>query len=285
MAGPSTPGSSPAASFTARSFADPPFIVVVPARYASSRLPGKPLVDLAGRPMLAHVHERALASGAEAVIVATDDARVRAAAEAFGARVVMTAAGHRSGTERIAEVVTALGLPPDALIVNVQGDEPLLPPALVRQVAANLAARPAVRIATLCEPIDDARAVFDPGVVKVVTDHEDMALYFSRAPVPWHRDGFAADREALPGEVRWLRHLGIYAYRAGYLAEYVAAAPAALERAEALEQLRALDRGDRIHVARACEPAGPGVDTPADLEHVRRLLAGAASARPRAADP
>lgn len=248
------------------------FKVVIPARYASTRLPGKPLLSIAGRPMLAHVYERALRAGASEVIIATDDARVRDAARGFGARVVMTSAQHRSGTERVAEIIGASGEPDTAIVVNVQGDEPLLPPALVRQVAANLAARPEADVATLCTPIASVQELFDPGVVKVVLDQHGYALYFSRAPIPWHREGFASELREFSATIPWFRHIGLYAYRAGFLLRYVGTPSCALEEAEALEQLRVLWFGGRVHVAAAAERPGPGVDTLEDLERVRALL-------------
>ena len=246
------------------------FTVVVPARLASTRLPEKVLLPIAGKPMVRHVHERACESGAERVIVAVDDARVADAVP--GAETCRTSSGHRSGTERVAEVVHRFALGPDTIVVNVQADEPLLPPELVRQVAANLAARPDAAAATLCEPIASADAVFDPNVVKVVRDRDGYALYFSRAPIPWSRSGFPGRGEWRPGT--HFRHLGLYAYRAGYVREYVRRAPAAIEALESLEQLRVLTHGERIHVDEAVTAPGPGVDTQADLDAVRALAGG-----------
>lgn len=248
------------------------FKVAIPARFASTRLPGKPLLTIGGKPMIQHVYERALASGADEVVIATDDARIAAAADDFGASVCMTSGRHRSGTERIAELVRARGEPPETVIVNVQGDEPLLPPALVSQVAELLARTDAARMATLCEPISEARELFDPAVVKIVCDRRGRALYFSRAPIPWHRGAFAARPGALPEDPIYFRHVGLYAYRAGYLLEYADAPATPLEGVEALEQLRALWNGDWVQVAKAREPAPAGVDTEADLARVRRLL-------------
>lgn len=249
------------------------FTVVIPSRYASSRLPGKPLLDIGGKPMLQHVYERAVASGAKRVLIATDDDRVRQAGQGFGAQVEMTDAAHRSGTERIAEVVERLGLDPDSIVVNVQGDEPLLPPTLVTQTAETLAGDGNAQMATLCELLDDSTALFDPGVVKVVMDDAGYALFFSRAPIPWHRDAFASAANSLPTDgTLYYRHIGIYAYRVGYLKRYVSRVPGELEQAESLEQLRALAAGDRIRVAQAREKPGPGVDTPEDLAMVRALL-------------
>ncbi|MDX1513739.1 MAG: 3-deoxy-manno-octulosonate cytidylyltransferase [Gammaproteobacteria bacterium] len=251
----------------------PEFSVVIPARYASTRLPGKPLLDIGGKPMIRHVWERAIDSGATRTIVATDDARIEAACLAFGAQVEMTDAGHASGTERIAEVIRRLGLADDAIVVNVQGDEPLLPSSLILQVAENLAAsEPAADVATLCEPIDDAERVFDPDIVKVIKDQRGFALYFSRAPVPWDRQRFSPAAGITGAAPDHLRHIGIYAYRAGYLGTYVSLPPPRLENLERLEQLRILYHGGRIHVARALERPGPGVDTPKDLERVRQLV-------------
>ncbi|EIK53897.1 3-deoxy-manno-octulosonate cytidylyltransferase [Stutzerimonas stutzeri TS44] len=249
-----------------------PFIVVIPARYASSRLPGKPLQDIVGKPMIQHVWEQASRSAAQRVVVATDDERILAACAAFGAEAVLTRAEHNSGTDRLAEVASLLGLDAEAIVVNVQGDEPLIPPAVIDQVAANLAAHPEAAIATLAEPISDAATLFNPNAVKVLADINGLALTFSRAPLPWARDAFAQNREALPHGVPYRRHIGIYAYRAGFLANFVAWGPCWLENTECLEQLRALWHGQRIHVADATEAPPAGVDTPEDLERVRRLL-------------
>lgn len=248
------------------------FTVVIPARYASSRLPGKPLQDIAGKPMIQHVWEQACKSSAQQVVVATDDARIVEACRGFGAHVLLTRIDHNSGTDRLAEVAAALGLTPDAIVVNVQGDEPLIPPALIDQVAANLAANPQAEIATLAEPIDEVAALFNPNVVKVTSDRNGLALTFSRAPLPWARDAFAASREQLPASVPYRRHIGIYAYRAQFLHDFVAWGPCWLEDAECLEQLRALWHGVRIHVADALQAPPAGVDTQEDLERVRRLL-------------
>ena len=248
------------------------FTVVIPARYQSTRLPGKPLQLIAGKPMIQWVWERACKSSAEQVVVATDDPRIVAACQGFGAQVVMTRADHESGTDRLAEVAQALGLAADAIVVNVQGDEPLIPPALIDQVAANLASAQAAAMATLAEPIVDVESLFNPNVVKVATDVHGLALTFSRAPLPWARDQFAEDRSELPAGVPYRRHIGIYAYRAGFLQDFVAWGPCWLENVERLEQLRALWHGVRIHVADAVEAPPAGVDTPDDLERVRRLL-------------
>lgn len=250
----------------------PAFTVVIPARLASTRLPNKPLLDIAGKPMIQHVWEQARRSGAEQVVVATDHDDILRACEGFGARVLLTRADHASGTDRLAEVAELLGLADDALVVNVQGDEPLIPPAVIDQVAGNLAAHPEAGVATLAEPIADVDSLFNPNVVKVSTDLNGLALTFSRAPLPWARNAFAAERAQLPQGYPYRRHIGIYAYRAGFLADFVSWGPCALEETEALEQLRALWHGVRIHVADALEAPQAGVDTREDLERVRRLL-------------
>jgi len=243
------------------------FDVLIPARYASSRFPGKLLARLAGRPVLQHVHANALASGARRVFVATDDRRIRDAAVGFGAEVVMTDRDHRSGTDRIAEVVAAPGWPADRLVVNVQGDAPLLPPADIAQVARLLARHPEAAMATLCVALSDPAGYADPNVVKLVMDQGGRALYFSRSPIP------AIGHGASPGDLRAWRHLGIYAYRAAALLELTQAAPCYLEELERLEQLRALWLGMEIRVGIAEEPPGPDVDTPEDLAAAERVLA------------
>ncbi|MDF2274920.1 3-deoxy-manno-octulosonate cytidylyltransferase [Aeromonas caviae] len=251
------------------------FVVVIPARYASTRLPGKPLADIHGKPMVQHVVEKALQSGADRVIVATDDERVQQAlapfAAAAGFEVCMTSPDHQSGTERLAEVCRHYGFAADTIIVNVQGDEPLIPPVIIRQVADNLAAASAP-MATLSVPIRDAEEAFNPNAVKVVTDREGYALYFSRASIPWDRDRFAQSREQIGDHYQ--RHIGIYAYRAGFIQRYVDWEPSVLEQVEALEQLRVLWYGEKIHVAQALQAPPVGVDTQADLDKVRALLAG-----------
>lgn len=248
------------------------FKVVIPARFASTRLPGKPLLDIAGKPMVQHVYERALESDAEEVVIATDDERIRQVAEGFGARVVMTHEKHPSGTDRLQEVVQVLGWPDDEIVVNVQGDEPLIPPAVINQVARNLHQHSGAGIATLAEPVADAQQFFNPNVVKLVRDEDGYALYFSRAPIPWPRDAFAVSRDVLPSDSPFFRHLGIYAYRVRFLHAFVRWSPAPLEQLESLEQLRALHHGVRIHVD-VCECELPqGVDTAEDLERVRFLI-------------
>ncbi|MDR5859563.1 3-deoxy-manno-octulosonate cytidylyltransferase [Halomonas eurihalina] len=247
------------------------FIAVIPSRFASTRLPGKPLLDIAGEPMIAHVWRRACASAATRVVVATDDERIRTAFDGLDAEVVMTRGDHPSGTDRLAEVAERLGLPDDAVLVNVQGDEPLIPPALIDQVAMRLFDDPDASIATLAESITEIETLFDPNAVKVVRAASGRALYFSRAPIPWDRDAFAERPELLSTDA-WLRHIGIYAYRASFLAEYRDWAPSPLEQLEQLEQLRALHHGHAIQVGLAREPNPPGVDTAADLERVRDWL-------------
>ncbi|HCJ27964.1 MAG TPA: 3-deoxy-manno-octulosonate cytidylyltransferase [Pseudomonas sp.] len=248
------------------------YTVVIPARYASTRLPGKPLQDIAGKPMIRHVWEQACRSGAQRVVVATDDPRILDVCAGFGAEALLTRVEHDSGTDRLAEVADKLGLAADEIVVNVQGDEPLIPPSVIDQVAGNLAAHPEAAIATLAEPLVEAQSLFNPNVVKVLSDIDGLALTFSRAPLPWARDKFARDRDALPPGVPYRRHIGIYAYRAGFLADFVAWGPCWLESTECLEQLRALWHGKRIHVADAVEAPPAGVDTVEDLERVRKLL-------------
>jgi len=253
------------------------FYVVIPSRYASTRLPAKPLEEIAGKPMIQHVYERAQQSGAKAVIVATDDVRIESAVKAFGGTVCMTKDSHQSGTDRLQEVAAQLGLSDTDLVVNVQGDEPLIPPAVIDQVAANLAAAPQASVATLSEPIDDAAVFQDPNAVKVVSREDGIALYFSRAPIPWPRDDFASNRDQLPEGFPCQRHIGIYAYRVALLNRFVTWDVAPLEQIECLEQLRVLWNGEFIHVAEALEQVPGGVDTPEDLERVRELFSGAQS--------
>lgn len=248
------------------------FIVVIPARYGSTRFPGKPLQLIAGKPMIEHVWRQARQSGAARVVIATDDGRIKAACEGFGAEAVMTRADHESGTDRLAEVAVTLDLADDAIVVNVQGDEPLIPPQVIDLVASNLNANPQARMATLAEPLTDAQHLFNPNVVKVVADLNGLALTFSRAPLPWARDALARHPGRLPEGVPYRRHIGIYGYRAGFLRDFVQWGPCWLEKTESLEQLRALWHGERIHVADAPMALPPGVDTPEDLERVRRLL-------------
>lgn len=243
------------------------FRVVIPARHASTRLPGKPLLPIAGKPMLQHVYERAMQSAARTVVIATDDARIERAAQDFGATVCMTAAHHESGTERLGEVVERLGWSEDELVVNVQGDEPLIAPTVINQVALDLAQHTDAVVATLAWPLEQFSDMQDPNVVKVVTDCHGYALYFSRAPVPFCRDR-RADSSAPEG----LRHIGLYAYRAGFLSGYGRLAVSPLERLEKLEQLRVLWHGLKIHVSLAQQMPGPGVDTAEDLARVEALM-------------
>lgn len=250
------------------------FKVVIPARYASTRLPAKALADIGGKPMLQWVIAAACRSGAEEVLVATDDARVEAAAlDPAGRRVgVMTSADHQSGTDRIAEVARQRAWSDDMIVVNVQGDEPQLPPALIDEVALLLEKAPDADIATLSTPVRSLHEFMDPNVVKVVTGAQGAALYFSRAPIPWHRDGAAVGLQSQTSFPGAQRHLGIYAYRVGALRRLTALAPSDLELTEKLEQLRALQTGMRIVVGVASQPPGIGVDTPQDLDRVRAQL-------------
>jgi 3-deoxy-manno-octulosonate cytidylyltransferase (CMP-KDO synthetase) len=251
------------------------FRVVIPARHASTRLPGKPLLAIAGVPMVLHVHDLSLRSGASEVIVATDDARIHDACLAAGAAVEMTGAHHASGTDRIAEVAARRGWAGDDIVVNVQGDEPLLPPVLIGQVAGLLAATPGAAIATLATPIESDADYRNPNVVKVVSRDDGMALYFSRAPIPWDREGAAESPAGVGRHHGSRRHLGLYAYRVGALLALAGAAPAGIERRERLEQLRALAMGLAIIVADADELPGPGVDTAEDLARAEALLQAA----------
>ena len=255
-----------------------PFVVVIPARYGSSRLQGKPLADIAGKPMVVRVAERARASGATAVWIATDDRTVFETAQRYGHEALMTRADHATGTDRIAEVVQQLGLQERQIVVNVQGDEPLIAPELIREVAQSLAAHADAEIATACHPISDIESLLSPNVVKVVFDRDGYALYFSRAPIPYPRDSFALDQGVFPDRLPSYRHIGIYAYRAGFLRVYSRLEPAAIERFEALEQLRALWHGHRIAVAVTAHAPAAGVDTAEDLERVRRTFAASAGA-------
>jgi len=245
------------------------FTAIIPARYASTRLPGKPLADIHGKPMVVHVMERARESGASRVIVATDHPAVAQAVEAAGGEVCMTRADHQSGTERLAEVIEKYQFADDEIIVNVQGDEPMIPAEIVRQVATNLAGS-AAGMATLAVPVTDAEEAFNPNAVKVVMDVNGYALYFSRATIPWDRERYARSREQIGDTL--LRHIGIYAYRAGFIRRYVAWAPCPLEQIELLEQLRVLWYGEKIHVAVAQTIPSVGVDTPEDLQRVRAAM-------------
>lgn len=239
------------------------FKVVIPARYGANRLPGKPLLDIAGKPMLQHVYERACDSAATAVYIATDDQRIAEAAHAFGAKVQLTSSQHRSGTDRIHEVVSGLNLAEDDIVVNVQGDEPLIPSKAINQVAQNLRQDKQAGMSSLCEVITNQQEINDPNSVKVVLDHQNYALYFSRATLPWQASASARNS---------LRHIGIYAYRVSTLNAFVGWDQADLEIQEKLEQLRALHNGIKIHMALSCEPVPAGVDTEKDLQAVRDYL-------------
>ena len=247
------------------------FTVIIPARLASTRLPNKPLADLGGKPMVVRVAERAVLSGASRIVVATDHLDIAAACAAHGVECAMTRADHPSGTDRIAEVARALGLADDAVVVNLQGDEPLIDPALLAACAARIG--DGVPMATCAHPLTDMGDVFNPNVVKVVLDRLGRALYFSRAPIAWHRDGFAASREQLPVGYAPLRHIGLYAYSNAFLQQYGSMEPAPLEAVEALEQLRVLWHGVPIAVHITDTAPAAGVDTPEDLVRVRALYA------------
>jgi 3-deoxy-manno-octulosonate cytidylyltransferase (CMP-KDO synthetase) len=248
------------------------FTVVIPARLASSRLPNKPLADIAGLPMVVRVAQRAMLSQASQVVVAADDDSIVAACAAHGVRALLTRKDHVSGSDRLAEACQLLGLPPDAVVVNVQGDEPLIPPALINDVARVLTERPDASMSTAAHAIGSLEEFTNPNVVKVVMDARQMALYFSRAPIPWWRDGQSGSSfKALPSPAP-LRHIGIYGYRAGFLALFPTLPPAPIEAMESLEQLRALWHGHRIAVHVTDQAPGPGVDTPEDLARVRQLL-------------
>lgn len=249
-----------------------PFNIVIPARHGSTRLPGKPLLDLAGEPMIVHVCRRALEAGAEQVVVATDDERIALAVIGLPVRPMLTSDHHGSGTERIAEVAERSGWPDDTVVVNLQGDEPLITPSLIRAAAEALAVQSRAGIATLCAPIALRDEVFNPNTVKVVLDRNGYALYFSRAPIPWDRGGFAAEAEPLTHAMPYYRHVGLYAYTAAFLRRYVAWPTSALENVEALEQLRILWQGEAIRVLLVDKVPETGVDTAEDLARVERTL-------------
>ncbi len=246
--------------------------VVIPARHASMRLPGKPLRLLAGKTMLEHVYLRACQSGAKDVIIATDDTRIHQAAKRFNARVCLTADTHTSGTERLAEVVSICAFDDNDIIVNLQGDEPLMPTACIEQVAQALLDCPDAQVSTLCARIHKSEEIFDPNIVKVVRDKNEQALYFSRAPIPWLRGKFEQQTIDISEQIEHYRHIGLYAYRAGYIKTYVNQPAAMMEEAESLEQLRVLWHGGKIVVPEALEIPGPGVDTEDDLIKVEALL-------------
>lgn len=256
------------------------FSVVIPARFASSRLPGKPLLDIAGKPLIQHVYECAVKSNANRIIIATDDARIESAAKSFGAEVCMTHSYHRSGTERIAEVIQTLRFNRDDIVVNVQGDEPMLPADLINQVALQLHDFPDAKISTLCRRIVDDVDLFNPNVVKVVRDNKGYALYFSRAPIPWDRSRFPAQMSqfafhnlAVCEHNDYYKHIGLYAYTASFVLQYINFPVSTLEQMESLEQLRALQNGHRIYVGEAHHDCGIGVDTEEDLHKVQAILA------------
>lgn len=248
------------------------FSVIIPARYASTRLPGKPLLDIAGKPMVVRVAERARSSGATDVVIATDHEAIAETVARHGYEAVMTRRDHASGTDRLAEVAARRGYGAGHIVVNVQGDEPMIDPLLVREVAAILGRRRGAHMATAAHPIRDVGELTNPNAVKVVLDNAGYALYFSRSPVPYARDAFARGIRAIPRGLPVYRHLGIYAYRAGFLRRFTRLAPAAIERFEALEQLRALAHGYRIAVVVTRRAPAPGVDTMADLRRVRRIF-------------
>ena len=248
------------------------FIAVIPARFASTRLPGKPLADIAGKPMVVRVADQARKSGAQRVVIATDHVDVKTAVERHGHAALMTRADHVQGTDRIAEVVAELNLTDDTIVVNVQGDEPLIDPQLIAKVAETLAASHDAAIATAAHAITDADEFFSANVVKVVCDVAGYANYFSRAPIPFARDAFAISRTVLPDKFPALRHIGLYAYRASFLKRYAMLSPAPTEQFESLEQLRALYHGYRIAVHIWDGPLPPGVDTVEDLQRVRGMF-------------
>jgi len=247
------------------------FKIVIPSRFASTRLPGKPLLDIVGKPMIQHVYERAQESDASEVIIATDNEEILRVAQGFGADVCMTHEDHLSGTDRLAEVASQRNFADDDIIVNVQGDEPCLPASLINQVANDLQQHTDADMATLYSQIDQEKHVFDPNVVKVVMDGQGYALYFSRAPIPWMRDHFD-QQSTLPPELPHYRHIGLYGYRASFLKHYSELSPCVLEKEESLEQLRALYHGKKVHLTAAEISPGHGVDTQEDLDEVRKLL-------------
>jgi 3-deoxy-manno-octulosonate cytidylyltransferase (CMP-KDO synthetase) len=245
------------------------FTVVIPARYASTRFPGKPLIDLQGKPMVVRVAERAAQSAASRVVVATDDKRIADACAQARIAVAMTRSDHATGTDRLSEVVAQLELPDGAVVVNVQGDEPLIPAAVIDQVAALLRQQPEVAMATLCHPIHDVADAINPNVVKCVLNEQGEAMYFSRAPIPYARDDWNGGTNGMPKDLPMYRHIGLYAYRASFLRVFPTLSIPAIERFEALEQLRALAHGYRIAVAVVASPLPPGIDTPEDYQRLR----------------
>jgi len=252
------------------------FSVVIPARFASSRLPGKPLLDIAGKPLIQHVYEKAASSNADRVIIATDDSRIESAAKSFGAQVCMTSSYHRSGTERIAEVIQTLGFNSDDIVVNLQGDEPMMPAELINQVSEELHEHSDAGMSTLCTRIYQDVELFNPNVVKVVRDNLGYALYFSRAPIPWDRSLFPAQLSQIKNlgaceHTMYYKHIGLYAYTAGFILQYINYTPSQLEQTESLEQLRVLFNGQKIYVGEAVHAAGIGVDTEEDLQKARQF--------------
>lgn len=246
--------------------------IVIPARYGSSRLPGKPLIELAGKPMVQHVYERALETGVKDIVIATDDQRIFDVAESFNASVVMTSVEHENGTERIAEVANMFGWDDNDVIVNVQGDEPLIPKALIKLTAKGLLDNPKAGMSSLCTPIHSAEDAFDPNVVKAVLDNAGFAMYFSRAPIPWDRDLYKSGQSTLTKVAPVYRHIGMYGYRVSFLKQYSAMEMTVLEQAECLEQLRALCYGVKIHMGVIDQPPGHGVDTQEDVKRVEAQL-------------
>lgn len=249
-----------------------PFHVIIPARFASTRLPAKPLLDIVGKPMIQHVYERALQSGAKSVTVATDDERIKNCVEAFGGKALLTSTTHVSGTDRVLEAAEMLTCSNEDIIVNVQGDEPLIPPENIQQVAEALIKNPTANMATLCEPVTDNAQIFNPNVVKVVMDNTGFALYFSRAPIPWNREAFDENHKEVTDLTNYHRHIGIYAYRLEFLKQFVTWQPAVLEKLESLEQLRTLAYGAKIFVEHAKFTFPAGVDTAEDLQRIRKLF-------------
>ena len=255
-----------------------PFVVVIPARQASTRLPGKMLADLAGKPMVLRVAEQALASRATRVVIATDHADIAQAARKGGIQTLMTRVDHASGTDRLAEAVKQLGLTNETIVVNVQGDEPLIDPQLINRVAQQLTLDTQAAIATCASPLADLTSLFNPNVVKVVCDQRDRALYFSRAPIPWDRERFHTEPRTLASDHPALHHIGLYAYRVEFLQRFPKLSAGVLERLEMLEQLRALEHGYAITVLKIASHPGAGVDTPEDLLRVRQFLSGQTAA-------
>ena len=252
------------------------FSIVIPARYASSRLPGKPLRDICGKPMIQHVIERAQASQAKQVIVATDAQEIVDAISNIDVQVCLTRTDHQSGTERLSEVIEQLGFSDEEILINLQGDEPMMPAVCLNQVGQALEQDIKVKMATLCTPLTDINELFDPHAVKVIRDKDDFAIYFSRAAIPWYRDGFndraQADHGVMPEFQQYQRHIGLYGYRAGFIRQYLEWESSDLEKTESLEQLRVLYHGEKIKVITAEIPPGPGVDTIEDLNRVCELL-------------